>query len=126
MGSVANPKQPPVVLIVEDEPLLRLYATDIAESLGFEVVEAQDALEASRILAARNDISVVFTDVNLPGSMDGLALAAMVRDRWPPIELIVTSGVVRAEAARLPDRGVFIAKPYSIDHLENALRSFRG
>jgi CheY-like chemotaxis protein len=120
--SVTPPR--PIVLIVEDEPLLRLNAVDIVESSGFEAIEAQDADEACAILEKRCDIHIVFTDITLPGSMDGLKLAAMVRSRWPPVELIIVSGLVRPEAGAIPDRGVFFSKPYSAEKITQALRSF--
>src|ERR1700688_3962857 len=82
----------PVILIVEDEPLVRFGAVRAIEDAGFEVIEAADADEAIRILESRSDIRVVFTDIHMPGSMDGLKLAHAVRNRWPPIKIIVTSG----------------------------------
>jgi CheY-like chemotaxis protein len=82
----------PVILVVEDEILVRLTAVAIAEDAGFEVLSATTADEALSILEARTDVRLVFTDVQMPGSMDGLRLAHAVRDRWPPVELIVTSG----------------------------------
>jgi two-component system, response regulator PdtaR len=75
----------PAVLIVEDEPLVRLGAVQTIEDAGFEVIEAANADEAIEILEKRSDIRVVFTDVHMPGSMDGLKLAHAVRNRWPPI-----------------------------------------
>ena len=81
-----------VVLIVEDEFLIRMDAVDMITSAGFEVVEAKDADEAIEILEGRLDITIVFTDVNMPGSMDGLKLAAAIRGRWPPIKIVATSG----------------------------------
>ena len=109
------------VLVVEDEWLIR---TDIAELLrkeGFVVLEAGDAEEAIKILEARTDIHLVFTDVDMPGSMDGLKLAAYVRDRWPPIKLIVTSGHVAVEESRLPQGGRFVRKPYDHRHISKAI-----
>ena len=88
---------PCVVLVVEDEALLRLNAVDIVEELGCVALEASNADEAIEILKKRSDVQIVFTDVDMPGTMDGLKLAAFVRDRWPPIKLILTSG-------RIPDR----------------------
>jgi CheY-like chemotaxis protein len=79
-----------VVLIVEDEPLVRWSGLKMLEDADFEVIEAANADEAIRILESRNDIRVVFTDVQMPGSMDGLKLAHAVRNRWPPIKIIVT------------------------------------
>jgi CheY-like chemotaxis protein len=84
----------PVVLIVEDEFLLRMDAVDMVADAGFEVVEAADADEAIGILDARRDIAVVFTDIQMPGSMDGLKLARAVKGRWPPIKIVATSGRV--------------------------------
>lgn len=102
----------PVVLVVEDEPLLRLFATDMIEDAGFEVIDVAHATDAIAILETRPDIRVVFTDVDMPGGIDGIKLAACIRDRWPPIEIIITSGVVPGEHVALPARGVFYSKPY--------------
>jgi len=88
----AVPGRKPVVLVVEDENLIRLSALDMVEEAGFEAIAASDADEAIRILESRNDIRAVFTDVHMPGSMDGLRLARVVRNRWPPVALIVTVG----------------------------------
>ena len=82
----------PAVLIVEDEALIRMGAVRMIEDAGFEVIEAANADEAIQILESRSGIRVVFTDIHMPGSMDGLKLAHAVRDRWPPIKIIVTSG----------------------------------
>jgi CheY-like chemotaxis protein len=86
MGLVKSKR--PVVLIVEDKFLLRMDAVDMIAAAGFEVVdEAANADEAIKILEARRDITVVFTDIQMPGSMDGLKLARAVRGRWPPIKI---------------------------------------
>ena len=82
----------PVVLIVEDEPLIRLNACNMLKDDGFEVIGAASAHEAIQILETRSDICLIFTDVQMPGTMDGLALVRMARDRWPPIKIVVTSG----------------------------------
>jgi len=103
-----------VVLVVEDEPLVRMAAVDLVEEAGFEAIEARDADQAVRILEARADIRIVFTDIDMPGSMDGLKLAAAIRGRWPPIEIILTSGHDNVRDEEIPERGVFIRKPY--DH----------
>lgn len=100
------------VLVVEDEPLLRMMAMDMVEEAGFEPVEALDAVDAIRILETRLDIRVVFTDIDMPRGVDGLQLAATIRDRWPPIEIIVTSGKLWSRGLHLPDRAVFFPKPY--------------
>jgi CheY-like chemotaxis protein len=101
-----------IVLVVEDEPLLRLMAVDLVEEAGFEAIEAADADEAVRILETRTDIRIVFTDIDMPGSMDGMMLAAAVRDRWPPIEIVIVSGHRRRDDIELPHRSVFFSKPY--------------
>jgi two-component system, response regulator PdtaR len=102
----------PTVLVVEDELIIRVDIANCLQDAGFEVVEAANADDAISILESRNDIRLVFTDVDMPGSMDGLKLASFVRDRWPPIKLIVTSGHVPAKEADLPSGGRFFTKPY--------------
>jgi CheY-like chemotaxis protein len=90
---VADTSSRQVVLIVEDEALVRMTAVDMIEEAGFEILEAANADEATiLLLEARRDITVVFTDIEVPGSMDGLRLAQAVRGRWPPIKIIATSG----------------------------------
>ena len=86
MGRVDSAR--PVVLIVEDELLLRMNAVDMVGAAGFEVVAAANADEAIEILETRRDVTVVFTDIQMPGSMDGLKLARAVRGRWPPIKIV--------------------------------------
>src|ERR1017187_8269176 len=95
----------PAVLVVEDEPLVRLGAVQAIEDAGFEVIEAANADEAIRILENRSDIRVVFTDIQMPGSIDGLKLVHAVRNRWPPIRIIVTSGHGRVSEQDLPEGG---------------------
>jgi CheY-like chemotaxis protein len=114
----------PAVLIVEDEPLVRLCAVETIEAAGFEVIEAASADEAIRILESRYDIRVVFTDIHMPGSMDGLKLAHAVRNRWPPIKLIVTSGRELVRAQDMPDGARFFAKPYDPVEIRDALRAW--
>jgi CheY-like chemotaxis protein len=116
----------PVVLIVEDEFLLRMNAIDMIAAAGFEVVEAENADQAIEILEARTDITVVFTDVQMPGSMDGLKLARAVRGRWPPIKIVATSGRVNVAATDLPDGGRFLPKPYSPEQLTGLLQEMTG
>ena len=103
---------PAVVLIVEDELLLRELAVEFVEEAGFVALEAGDADEAVALLEARSDIAVLFTDINMPGSMDGLKLAHKVRDRWPPIKILVSSGQLRLGPSDLPSNGIFLGKPY--------------
>ena len=110
-----------VILIVEDELLIRMHAVEMIEE-AFEVVEAASADEAIAILEARLDIRVVFTDIQMPGSMDGLKLAAAVRDRWPPIKIVATSGHVKIGADDLPQGRRFLRKPYSPAEIMQTLR----
>ncbi|MDB5608745.1 MAG: response regulator receiver protein [Bradyrhizobium sp.] len=112
----------PVVLIVEDEFLLRVDAADMIAAAGFEVVEAANADEAIEVLEARRDIMVVFTDIQMPGSMDGLKLARAVRGRWPPIKIVATSGRPDVEETDLPEGGRFLPKPYSPVQITGVLR----
>ena len=112
----------PVVLIVEDEFLLRMDAVDMIAAAGFEAVEAANADQAIKILEARRDITVVFTDIQMPGSMDGLKLARAVRGRWPPIKIVATSGRLNVGEMDLPEGGRFLPKPYSHAEVARLLR----
>ena len=116
-------KSQPVVLIVEDDPLLRMLAVDVVEYAGFVAIEACDADEAVVLLEARTDISLLFTDINMPGSMDGLKLAHAVRDRWPPIKILIVSGQERLQPSQLPSNSCFLGKPYQAAALAEELRS---
>ena len=109
-----------VVLVVEDEALIRISALQIIEDAGFAVAEASNADEAIRILQNRTDIRAVFTDIRMPGSMDGLKLARAIRGRWPPIHLILASALI-PDLSELPANGVFIRKPYSAEQVTAAL-----
>ena len=102
-----------MVLVVEDEFLLRMDAADMITAAGFEAITAANADEAIDILEVRRDITVVFTDIQMPGSMDGLKLARAVRGRWPPIKIIATSGHAHVRETDLPYGGRFLRKPYS-------------
>ena len=102
-----------VVLVVEDDPLLRIMALDFVEEAGFEVIEATDATHAIEILERRADIRIVFSDIDMPRGPDGVKLAALIRVRWPPIEVILTSGKTPPCSEAMPARGVFFAKPYN-------------
>ena len=109
------------VLVVEDEFLSRLHAVSLVEEAGYKAVEASNAEEAIAVLEARKDIRIVFTDIDMPGTMDGLKLAHAIRTRWPPIELIVTSGHSDAD---MPERGRFFPKPYRDQEIISALQHF--
>lgn len=102
----------PVVLVVEDEGLVRLMAVDMLEDEGFTVIEAATADAAWSVLESRDDVAILFTDVEMPGSMNGLDLARRVAARWPHIRLVITSGRVRLSEKAVPDHGTFVPKPY--------------
>jgi CheY-like chemotaxis protein len=112
----------PVVLIVEDEFLLRMNAAEMVGDAGFNVVEAGNADDAIAILEGRPDIRIVFTDIQMPGSMDGLKLARFVRGRWPPIKIVATSGFVSLGKGDLPEGSRFLPKPYRPEQIVAALR----
>src|ERR1700761_1192481 len=116
----------PVILIVEDEFLLRLDSAEVVAKAGFEVVQAANADEAIAILTARSNIHVVFTDIQMPGSMDGLKLAQFVRNRWPPHKIIATSGHVHVGDDDLPSGSLFLPKPYQGAELVAALWDLTG
>ena len=103
---------PALVLVVEDEGFVRMMATDMLEDAGFTVVEAATADAAWTILESRSDIDVLFTDIEMPGSMNGCALAGRVAERWPHIRLVITSGRCRPAPKDVPDHGRFVPKPY--------------
>jgi CheY-like chemotaxis protein len=112
------------VLVVEDEPLLRMAAIDMVEDAGFIAVEAANATEAVHILEARLDIRIVFSDIDMPMGIDGLKLAVVIRNRWPPIEIILVSGQIEPPAVDLPARTIFFSKPYREPEVVAAIRKF--
>lgn len=111
-----------IVLVVEDEPLLRLAGIDLVETAGYEAISASDAAEAVTILESRNDIRIVFTDVDMPRGVDGMRLAAIIRDRWPPIKVIVVSGHIDGPGDLIPADTVFFPKPYQEEEIVDAIR----
>ncbi len=115
-----------VVLIIEDEALISMSAAQMIQDAGFETAEAANADEAIAILEGRGDVAAVFTDVSMPGSMDGLKLARAIRERWPPIHVVVTSGLTWPAENGLPANGYFIQKPYVAEQVVAALRKAFG
>jgi CheY-like chemotaxis protein len=105
------------VLIVEDEPLVRLVAVEAIEAAGFRAYAAANADDAIGILERQCNIRLVFTDINMPGSMDGIRLAHCVRDRWPKVQFIITSALLKFGEAELPRGSVFVSKPYSPEQI---------
>lgn len=119
-GEVRNPVT--TILMVEDEPFIREFVRDEFVDAGFDVVVASSADEAVAILENRLDIQLVFTDIDMPGTMNGLKLASTVRDRWPPIHIIITTGKDRPPI--IPERAVFIPKPYLSRDVVKLMRAF--
>lgn len=113
---------PRTVLVVEDEALIRLDLCLILEEAGFDVLQAGSADEAVSVLEANPAIGAVFTDINMPGRWDGLQLAQYVRERWPPIILVLCSGNERPDVGVMPTRTAFLAKPYDWRLLQDRIR----
>lgn len=111
------------VLVVEDDTLVRMHGTDILEDAGYAVLEAANADEALSLLTKHRDIHVLFSDVDMPGSMDGLDLARLVHERWPHIHLLLTSGHHPVQSGDLPGRGKFVRKPWSSEVLIDRIRA---
>ncbi len=109
---INNSAERNLVLVVEDQALIRMAAVGMVEDAGFEVLDAESADAAIIILSARSDIHLVLTDVEMPGTMDGIKLAYYVRKRWPPVLLIVVSGRMIVAEDQLPSGSRFFAKPY--------------
>ena len=111
-----------VVLIVQEELLLRMDVADTFEAVGFKVFQVGTAEEAIKVLQREPTIRVVFTDVDLPGTTDGLALAHYVRQRWPPTILLVGSGRIPLDTRTLPSKAEFVQKPYMHGRLAKAVQ----
>jgi CheY-like chemotaxis protein len=113
----------PVVLLVEDEPLVRMAAADDLQDAGFHVLEAANADVALAVLeSCSDDVQVLFTDIDMPGSMNGLDLAENVQQRWPHISLLISSAYHRPGPETLPDDGRFVPKPYCSDDVVQQIR----
>jgi CheY-like chemotaxis protein len=117
---------PHVVLVVEDEMLLRMRVVDMVQDAGYISVEAVDADEALAILQSRSDIALLFTDVQMPGSMNGLQLAHAVRERWPPIKIILASGQLKLSSSDIPLDSRFFGKPLQSDEIIAEMREMLG
>jgi len=121
-----QPAAPPKVLVVEDEMLLRMRAVDIVEDAGFTPIEAGNADEALAILESRSDIVLLFTDIQMPGSMDGLKLAHTVHQRWPSINIILVSGKLTLTAAEKPVHSRFFGKPLEVKQMIAEMQDMIG
>jgi CheY-like chemotaxis protein len=112
-----NAGSKPAILVVDDEEILHLHAADLLEENGYDVVEAPNAEAALKTLENRPDVRLLFTDIQMPGRIDGMELARLVHERWPHILLVMTSGRQQPSQAEIPDHGRFIAKPYRAQEL---------
>jgi len=117
--SISPPRA--TILVVENEAIVRMELAAQLGDMGLRVLVASDADEAIILLDAHRDISVLLTDITMPGSMDGLRLAHHVRSRWPPIKIVATSGRVGTGVGDLPLGSTFLAKPYSPETLRQAI-----
>jgi CheY-like chemotaxis protein len=111
------------ILVVEDEPIIRMCAAEFVEDTGFTPIEVGDAVAALAKLESQDGIAVVFTDINLPNGMDGLTLAAEVERRWPQIRILIASGRTAPPSSQLSGKVSFIPKPYGFGEFEAALDS---
>jgi CheY-like chemotaxis protein len=121
-----HPAVTPIVLIVEDEMLLRMRAVDMVEDAGFTSIEAVDADQAVAILESRSDIAQLFTDIQMPGSMDGLRLAHAVHERWPPIKIILVSGQLKLANIDIPANSRFFGKPLEAKNMIAEMQEMIG
>ena len=112
----------PLAVLAEDEDLIRMAAAAMLDALGFAVLEADHAAEALRLLEANSGAALLYTDINMPGCMDGCDLAHVVVTRWPETKIIVCSGCLREEAERLPSCALFIGKPCAETLVRKALK----
>ena len=126
MMPLDHSRLPLVVLIVEDEMMLRMRVVDMVEDAGYVPVEAVDADEAMAILQSRSDIVLMLTDVQMPGSMNGLQLAHAVHERWPPIKIILASGQLKLSGSDIPQDSRFFGKPLQSDEIIAEMREMLG
>jgi CheY-like chemotaxis protein len=113
----------PTVLIVEDEPIVRMYEAELAEGAGFVTLQANNAEEALRKLAGPEPIQILLTDVNMPGGVDGITLANIVRERWPEIKVVVVSAYVDSRDPEPPTGIAYLHKPFTHREFVAALLS---
>ena len=114
-----------VILTVEDEFFVSEYLRLLLEHAGFEVIATYNADDAITVLESRTDIHTIITDINMPGSMDGLKLAAAVRDRWPPVKIIIVTGHNPPTTEEMPAGSLFIPKPYNAEGVIAAVRTLQ-
>ncbi|WP_240793977.1 response regulator [Pseudorhodobacter turbinis] len=107
----------PIVLLVEDEAIIRISTADVLRDQGWEVREAANAADALKMLEQDEDIELIFTDIDMPGATNGLGLAHVVSERWPTVQIVITSGMSQPSANELPLSATFVPKPYMVEEL---------
>ena len=126
MANPSLPDQPPVVVIAEDEGLLRMLAVEVLQDEGFVTLTAEDAVTAIDVFKSRQQaIDVLLTDIRMPGAMDGLELAHRVREHWPWVVIIIASGNVFLRQDQLPEGARFFPKPYDMHRIVDVIRQMR-
>jgi CheY-like chemotaxis protein len=115
-----------VILLVDDEPLLLIDSEDLFVDAGYEVFTAYSADEAIKLLSENSQIGLVVTDINMPGSMDGLGLIKVVRDRWPPVKLIIVSSQTAFKAGDVPAYVPILSKPFVFKELQSKAQEMIG
>ncbi|WP_260597175.1 response regulator [Sphingomonas endolithica] len=120
---MAEIPQRAVILVVEDEPFIRMVAVDLLAEEGRVILEAGSAQEALEVIAAEGRIDLLFTDINMPGELDGLDLAGIAYSRQPDLKVVVTSGATQLADGDIPDHGVFMSKPYSAGNLARVVKA---
>jgi CheY-like chemotaxis protein len=114
------------ILVVDDDEVLRMCAAEVVADAGFAPLEAANADEAVAILENRSDVALLFTDVQMPGSMDGLGLARTVHDRWPAIKIILVSGRVEVSERERPVNSRFFQKPFAMKQIIEGIQDMIG
>jgi len=120
-ATAEEPRKLPAVLVVEDEPLIRMDVVDVIEDAGFKTYEAGCADTAIVLMEKHDDIGILFTDIEMPGSMNGLNLASHVRGGWPPVAIVIASGVIEIDESAMPEGALFFSKPYATSHVTKVL-----
>lgn len=116
----------PVMLIVEDEPLIRMCAVDFADEAGYLGLEARDSAEALAILEGGEDVEILFTDITLPGEMDGIGLTELVAERWPRVRAMLASGALASLPADIAPKAFRLPKPYGITQFLEAVEQMKS
>jgi two-component system, response regulator PdtaR len=122
----STPLNSPIVLVVENEALIRLELADELADMGLAMLEADSADEAIALLDAYPKIRILLTDIKMAGSMDGICLAHHVRDRWPPVKIIVASGMIGTRFSDLPAGSILVTKPYRPEDIKRAVTYLTG